>query len=150
MIKELTYGGGSFIFNPFVPNAPFLYPLKTSENRKVFWCFHGVEKGTLETNGLMGFASNHLLKHSIQMTKCLKLSTWGKLNISIIVCCITSVLRGMLWNSFDTFLIFPYFWHWSHILGNFSTSPLILCQKKRNWVMVKVLLPLMGFDHLLK
>ena len=28
-------------FNPFVPNAPFLYPLKTSENRKVFWCFQG-------------------------------------------------------------------------------------------------------------
>ena len=27
--------------NPFVPNAPFLYPLKTSENRKV----QGVEKG---------------------------------------------------------------------------------------------------------
>ena len=24
--------------NPFVPNAPFLYPLKTPENRKVFWC----------------------------------------------------------------------------------------------------------------
>ena len=23
------------IVNPFVPNAPFLYPLKTSENRKV-------------------------------------------------------------------------------------------------------------------
>ena len=23
-------------FNPFVPNAPFLYPLKASENRKVF------------------------------------------------------------------------------------------------------------------
>ena len=23
-------------FNPFVPNAPFLYPSKTSENRKVF------------------------------------------------------------------------------------------------------------------
>ena len=31
-------------FNPFVPNAPFLYPLKTSENLKVS-CFHGVEKG---------------------------------------------------------------------------------------------------------
>ena len=28
----------------FVPNAPFLYPLNTSENRKVFWCFQGVEK----------------------------------------------------------------------------------------------------------
>ena len=24
------------IFNPFVPSAPFLYPLKTSQNRKVF------------------------------------------------------------------------------------------------------------------
>ena len=31
--------------NPFFPNTPFLYPLKTSENRKVSWCFHGVEKG---------------------------------------------------------------------------------------------------------
>ena len=30
--------------NLFVPNAPFLYPLKTSENCKVFWCFQGVEK----------------------------------------------------------------------------------------------------------
>ena len=30
-------------FNPFiiVPNAPFLYPLKTLENHKVFWCFQG-------------------------------------------------------------------------------------------------------------
>ena len=33
------------LLNPFIPNAPFLYPLKTSENRKVFWCFQGVEKG---------------------------------------------------------------------------------------------------------
>ena len=31
-------------FNPFFPNAPFLYPLKTLENRKFFWCFQGVEK----------------------------------------------------------------------------------------------------------
>ena len=30
--------------NPFLPNTPFLYPLKTSENRMVFWCFQGVEK----------------------------------------------------------------------------------------------------------
>ena len=37
--------------NPFVPNAPLLHPLKTSENRKVFWCFQGVEKGCIE-NGL--------------------------------------------------------------------------------------------------
>ena len=33
------------LFNPFIPNAPFLYPLKTSKNREVFWCFQGVEKG---------------------------------------------------------------------------------------------------------
>ena len=34
-----------FSFNPLVPNVPFLYPLKAPENRKVFWCFQGVEKG---------------------------------------------------------------------------------------------------------
>ena len=28
--------------NPFIPNAPFLYPLKISENRKVY--FQGVDK----------------------------------------------------------------------------------------------------------
>ena len=36
------------VLHPFVHNAPFLYPLKTSENRKVsrsdFW---GVEKGCI-------------------------------------------------------------------------------------------------------
>ena len=31
--------------NPFVPNAPFLYTLETSENLTVFWCFQGEEKG---------------------------------------------------------------------------------------------------------
>ena len=35
------------IFNPFVPNVPFLYPLKTSEKLTVFWCFQGVEKGCI-------------------------------------------------------------------------------------------------------
>ena len=30
--------------NPFVPSAPFLYLLKTSEKRKIFWCFQGVEE----------------------------------------------------------------------------------------------------------
>ena len=34
-------------FNPFVPNAPFLYSLITSEHQKVFWCFQGVEKGSI-------------------------------------------------------------------------------------------------------
>ena len=31
-------------FNPFVASAPFLYPLKISENLPVFWCFQGLEK----------------------------------------------------------------------------------------------------------
>ena len=34
-------------FNLFVPNAPFLYPLKTSENREIFLCFQGVQKGCI-------------------------------------------------------------------------------------------------------
>ena len=43
----LSWGWRPLNFNPFVPNAPFLYPLKSSENRKVFWCFQGVEKGCI-------------------------------------------------------------------------------------------------------
>ena len=35
------------MLNAFVPNAPFLLPLKTSENLTVFWCFQGVEKGCI-------------------------------------------------------------------------------------------------------
>ena len=38
--------------NQFVPKATFLYPLKTSENRKIFWCFQRVEKGCMGTTGL--------------------------------------------------------------------------------------------------
>ena len=35
------------MLNPFVPNAPFYYPLNTSENLPVFWCIQGVEKGCI-------------------------------------------------------------------------------------------------------
>ena len=38
--------------DPFVANAPFLCPLKTSENRKIV-CFQGVRKDVLRKNGLM-------------------------------------------------------------------------------------------------
>ena len=31
------------LINPFIPNAPFLYPLKTPENRKVFSCDQWVQ-----------------------------------------------------------------------------------------------------------
>ena len=33
--------------NLFVPNAPLLYPLKTSQNLTVFWRFQGVEKRSI-------------------------------------------------------------------------------------------------------
>ena len=35
------------LINPFIPNAPFLYPLKTPENNKVFSCDQWVEKGCI-------------------------------------------------------------------------------------------------------
>ena len=41
--------------NPFIPNAPFLYSLKTSENRMVSDVFRGERKGALETNKLKLF-----------------------------------------------------------------------------------------------
>ena len=31
------YHSEEFVLNQFVPNAPFLYPLKTLENRQVHW-----------------------------------------------------------------------------------------------------------------
>ena len=42
----------STFINPFVPNAPFLYPLKTLENLNGFLCSQMVEKGALGTNAL--------------------------------------------------------------------------------------------------
>ena len=36
--------------NPLIPNALFFYSLKTSENRKVFWYFPGIEKGYIGNN----------------------------------------------------------------------------------------------------
>ena len=35
------------IFNSFLPNALFLYPIQTSENLPIFLCFQWVEKGCI-------------------------------------------------------------------------------------------------------
>ena len=43
--------------NPFIPNAPFLYPLRTSENLTAFWYFKRVEKGCFG-NKYVDFASS--------------------------------------------------------------------------------------------
>ena len=39
-------------FNPFVPNAPFLYSLKTSQTVRFSDAFRGYRKSALGTNGL--------------------------------------------------------------------------------------------------
>ena len=46
-------------FNPFIPNTPFLYPLKTSENLTFFWCFQGVEKGCIGNKWVKIQITNH-------------------------------------------------------------------------------------------
>ena len=57
-----------YYFNPFVPNAPFLYPKKTSENRTVFFLyFQGVEKGCIE---------NKWVKHVVSMLKLENKKSW--------------------------------------------------------------------------
>ena len=41
------------VFNPFIPNTPFIYPLKTSENRKFSHAFRWYRKDILGTKGLI-------------------------------------------------------------------------------------------------
>ena len=47
-ISDGTKGRWEYEMNLFIPSAPFLYSLKTPENRKVFWYFHGLEKVYIE------------------------------------------------------------------------------------------------------
>ena len=37
----------TWTLNPFIPNSPSLYPLKTSQTCKVFLCFQSVGKGCI-------------------------------------------------------------------------------------------------------
>ena len=52
-----------------IPNTPFLYSLKILENRKVFWCFQGIEKGcsALATNVLCGYSIFTLIKRKMYL-----------------------------------------------------------------------------------
>ena len=68
--SHLTHFRPMFYFNPFVPNAAFLYPplQKTSENHKVFGRFLGVEKGSTGNkwvNILQNYASNTVEKQKL-------------------------------------------------------------------------------------
>ena len=49
--------------NPFVPKAPFLYPLKTSKNLRFSDVFRGQRKGALGTNGLKEEGACFKLRH---------------------------------------------------------------------------------------
>ena len=51
--RSLARNAWNITINPFVPNAPFLYPLKTSENLTVSDVFRGSRKGASGTNGLI-------------------------------------------------------------------------------------------------
>ena len=63
--------------DPFVPNAPFLYPLKTSENLTVF-CFQGVEKGCIRNEWVN---SNHNIADPVDFRKGVIVDVNGEKNI---------------------------------------------------------------------
>ena len=52
---------GVYLFNSFLPNAPFIYPLKTSENLTVFWCFQEVEYGCIGNEWVKNLYNQHLV-----------------------------------------------------------------------------------------
>ena len=51
-LKNLYKEFLKLFFNPFIPNAPFLYPLKTSAILTVFRCFQKIEETCIGTNML--------------------------------------------------------------------------------------------------
>ena len=72
--------------NPFQPSVVLSYPLKTSENLYVFWCFQGYINATLGWNGLILFCllcTNCLTNTNIHIISLLLLTSKGKGSISI-------------------------------------------------------------------
>ena len=63
--KSPYWGIFHAVINPFVPNASFLYPLKTTENYKVFWCFQWVEKRCTGNEWVIFFCFQVSLSHHI-------------------------------------------------------------------------------------
>ena len=53
---------GNSCINQFFPNALFIYPLKTLENRKIFCCFQRIEKGCIGKKWINELLS---IKHNI-------------------------------------------------------------------------------------
>ena len=79
MVMEIKYIfsihlNAPFWFNPFVPNAPFPYPLKISENDNVFWCFQAVDKWCIWNKWVKNTCVRNkstIIKYYWQNPKCL-------------------------------------------------------------------------------
>ena len=99
----------NFIFsNTFVPNTPLLYPLKISENLKVFWCFQGVKKRCIGNKWVN-------MKLSIVLLPLFEFVNIMKKKLNFAACCLplrnNALLSSKLLhlNAFNN--IFPYFHH---------------------------------------
>ena len=57
-----------FLLNPFAPNAPFHYPLKTSQNLTVFWRLQGVENGCIGNEWVNDFPFTWITNHFVGST----------------------------------------------------------------------------------
>ena len=64
--SELWIIAGKLLVNPFFPNAPFLYHLKTSANLTIFWCFQAAKKGC-NGNELVNLCSDWKKKYCIEI-----------------------------------------------------------------------------------
>ena len=68
------------LFNPFVPNPPFLYSLKTSENLTVYGYFQGVEKGSFGSKWVKSKElQNHISEAHSEPRQTSNMETFAKL-----------------------------------------------------------------------
>ena len=81
--------------HPFVPNAPFLHPLKTSENVKSFWYFQRVKKECIgnkwvkESNATMFIDVDNIvtvcvdlyIQRNFQFLLLVTIATWSEISL---------------------------------------------------------------------
>ena len=70
-----------------VPNSPFFYTLKTSENITVFWCFHRVERGCIGSKWVEKLFTIHttISKRTLNCDNFIKIKliTWLSLRLGL-------------------------------------------------------------------
>ena len=64
-LKVTTKSSQCLYINQFDPNAPFLYPLKTSENVAVFRCFQRVEEGCIGNKWVKQTSNIHIKSRTL-------------------------------------------------------------------------------------